>query len=171
MSPQSAANVTELLEQSRQEFTEAVAGVSDAQAAVKPDAARWSVLECVEHVVLAEERFLKFLDEAARLDAPQVSQQKQAELSSRIRDRSQRAQAPPPVQPTGRYATLAQAMEAFQAVRTRSVHFAQERAGDLDVLNAPHPRFGPVSGREWILIIDGHARRHAAQIREIRAAL
>jgi len=171
MGPQAAVNLTDLLEQSRQEVVESVAGVTELQAAVRPDPARWSVLECVEHVTAAEERFLKFLEDAGRVEEPQIRPEKQATISEAILDRGRRAQAPPPVQPAGRFASLTVAMEAFQTIRDRSVRFAQERGGDLDLLTAQHPRFGPVSGREFMFIIAGHARRHAAQIREIRGSL
>jgi uncharacterized damage-inducible protein DinB len=164
-------NLTELLEQSRKDVSDSIAGLSEPQAAAKPDPARWSILECIEHITAAEERFLGFLDQAGRAETPQVDPEKQARISAAVLDRTQRAQAPAPVQPASRFQTLAQALEAFQAARSRSFRFAEERAADLDILAAQHPRFGPVSAREFIFIIAGHARRHAAQIREIRASL
>jgi len=53
----------------------------------------------------------------------------------------------------------------------RSVQFAENRADDLYYLAAEHPRFGPMNGAEFMMIITAHARRHAAQIQEVRAAL
>jgi len=43
-----------LLEQSRERFLSAVAGLWDAQWKWKPAPERWSVGECAEHIVLAE---------------------------------------------------------------------------------------------------------------------
>jgi hypothetical protein len=45
------------------------------------------------------------------------------------------------------------------------------RATDLYSLAAEHPRFGPRNGLEMLLIISGHAQRHAEQIRETKAAV
>jgi hypothetical protein len=40
----------------------AVAGITETQAAARPDPERWSVLDCVEHVTAVEERFLGWLE-------------------------------------------------------------------------------------------------------------
>ena len=47
--------VLEELKASEAALLEAVAHLSAAQARFKPDAARWSILECVEHVALVED--------------------------------------------------------------------------------------------------------------------
>jgi hypothetical protein len=73
--------------------------------------------------------------------------------------------------PTGRFTTLAQALEQFNAGRTRSVQFAEDRCDDLYSLASEHPRFGPMNGVEFLIDHRGARRRHAAQIRETRAAL
>jgi uncharacterized damage-inducible protein DinB len=159
------------LERSRQEFIAAVSGISEAQAKVRPDPARWSVLECVEHVTTVEERFQGWLHKAEKRDAPSVDKDKEAGLQARIADRSTRNQAPEAVVPTGRFATLAEALEQFNAGRTRSIQFAQDRCDDLYYLAAEHPRFGPLNGVEVLIVTAAHGTRHAAQIHEVRAAL
>ena len=143
----------------------------ESQVTVRPDPARWSVLDCVEHVVTVEQRFLGWLENAKKMDAPRVDKEKEAGLLTGVADRSTRAQAPEAVVPSGRFGTLAQALEQFNVERTRSVQFAENRADDLYYLAAEHPRFGPMNGAEFMMIITAHARRHAAQIQEVRAAL
>src|ERR1700678_4523122 len=132
------AEIVQHRERSRQEFMAAVAGVNEAQAKVRPDPARWSVLECVEHVTLVEERFLGFLKAAPKTDTPRVDKEKEAGLLARIPDRTTRLNAPEAVLPTGRFTTLAQALEQFNAERTRSIQFAQDRTGDLYYLASEH---------------------------------
>ena len=163
--------VVQTLERSRQEFIAAVSGVNEAQAKVRPDPSRWSVLECVEHVTTVEERFLGWLQEAQKADTPRIDKQKEAGFLERVADRSKRTQAPEAVLPTGRFTTLAEALEQFNAGRTRSVHFAQDRCGDLYYLATEHPRFGPMNGVELLIIIAAHGRRHTSQIHEVRAEL
>ena len=87
-----------------------------------------------------------------------------------IPDRSVRAKAPDPTLPTGRW-TLAEAIDEFNARRSRSIRFAEEHCDDLYSLATEHPRFGPMNGVELLIITAGHAQRHAEQIRETRAAL
>jgi uncharacterized damage-inducible protein DinB len=171
MAPKERTEIVETLERSRQEFIAAVAGVDEAQAKVRPDAARWSVLDCVEHVTMVEERFLGWLKVAQKLDTPRVDKEKEANLLVRVADRSARAQSPEAVVPAGRFRTLEQALEQFNANRTRSIEFAQERSDELYSLAAEHPRFGPMNGVEFLIIVAAHGRRHAAQIQEVRGAL
>jgi hypothetical protein len=45
-------NLVEALEAGRQDLLEAVANLNDGEAAAKPSPERWSVLECIEHVVM-----------------------------------------------------------------------------------------------------------------------
>jgi len=171
VAPQERTEIVDNLERSRQEFLAAVEGLSESQAKTRPDPERWSVLDCVEHVACVEERFLGWLEAAEKLDAPRIDKEKEAGLMVRIPDRSTRAKSPEAVLPTGRFATLAEALDRFNAGRTRSVRFAEDRCDDLYCLAAAHPRFGPMNGVEFLIIIAGHARRHAEQIRETRAAL
>jgi len=149
----------------------AVAGLSEEQAKARPDPERWSVLDCVEHVTSVEERFLGWLEAAKKSDTPRVDKEKEAGLMARITDRSTRAKSPEAVLPAGRFTTLGQALEQFNARRTRSIEFAQNGGDDLYRLAAEHPRFGPMNGVELLIVMAGHSRRHAAQILETRAGL
>ena len=171
MAPKERTEIVDNLERSRQEFIAALAGLAESQAKMRPDPERWSVLDCVEHVTSVEERFLGFLEKAETLDAPRIDKEKEWGLMARIPDRSTRVKAPEAVVPTGRFATLAQALEQFNTGRTRSIQFAAEHCDDLYRLASAHPRFGPMNGVEFLIIIAGHSRRHAEQIRETRAAL
>ncbi|HTB17938.1 MAG TPA: DinB family protein [Bryobacteraceae bacterium] len=171
MAPQERTEIVENLERSRQEFMAAVAGLSELQAAARPDPERWSVLDCVEHVTSVEERFLGWLEAAQKLDAPRIDKEKESGLMERIPDRSTRVKAPEAVLPSGRFTSLQQAIDQFNTGRTRSIQFAEGRCDDLYCLALSHPRFGPMNGVEFLIIIAGHARRHAEQIRETRAAL
>ena len=171
MAPKERSEIVENLERSRQEFLAALAGITESQANIRPDAARWSVLDCVEHVTTVEERFQGWLNAAKKLDAPRIDKEKEAGLLARVPDRSTRVQAPEAVLPSGRFTTLEQAIEQFNAGRARSIQFAEDRCDDLYCLASEHPRFGPVNGVELLIIIAGHSRRHAEQIRETRAAL
>ena len=171
MAPEQRSEFAHALEASRLEFLAASNGVSDAQAKTSPGPGRWSVLECVEHVSLAEERFLGWLEQAELKEASPADRHKERELATLVIDRTRRANAPDAVRPTGRYENLAQALDQFNAARRRTVQFAQERAADLYSKSVEHPRFGKLNGAELILIIAGHARRHAEQIREAKAAV
>ena len=171
MGPEKRTEIVQCLEDSRQDFLDTLRGVTEAQASAHPQAGRWSVLECVEHVINVEERFFGRLEKAPREGAPPVDKNKEAELLARIPNRANRAEAPEPVRPTGRFATLAEALGAFRAVRARTIAFAEQEGAQLYSRAEAHPRFGPLNGTEMLIILAGHARRHAGQIRELKAEL
>jgi hypothetical protein len=171
MAPQERTEIVENLERSRREFMAAVAGLSEEQATLRPDPERWSVLDCVEHVTSVEERFLGWLEAAERLDAPRIDKEKETGLMQRVPDRSVRIKAPEAVVPNGRFATLEEAIQQFNVGRTRSIQFAVDRCDDLYCMQGQHPRFGPLNGVEFMILVAGHSRRHGEQIRETRAAI
>ena len=163
--------ILEALESSRSALAATLQGVSEAQAIEKPEEGRWSVRDCAEHLALVEERFIHRLETALRADAPQVDLDKEASLATKMANRTERRQAPDPVQPTGRFATLAEAYERFHASRTRMMQFAEQNAGELSVLQVQHPAFGLLSGAEQVLLTAFHTRRHTDQIREVLRAI
>ena len=171
MAPQEQSEIVKCLEDSRADFRAAAEGVSESQAKVHPEPGRWSVLECVEHIVIAEGRFLGWLQNPAAEPAPPMDKEKEAKLLLGVSGRSQRVNAPEPVHPTGRFATLSEALAQFDAARANSIQFAEKTGAGLYSLSAKHAFFGAVNGAEVMVLIAAHARRHAAQIREIRAAL
>jgi hypothetical protein len=171
MAPQEQTEIVQYLERSRSEFLAAVAGLNESQAKARPDPERWSVLDCVEHVTLVEERFLGFLDAAEKQESPSIDKEKEGRLIVGFVDRSTRLKAPEAVVPTGRFATLEEALDKFNANRTRSIQFAEDRCDDLYCLTSAHPRLGPMNGAEFLILIGSHARRHAEQIRETRAVV
>ena len=171
MSPAERIEIVDMLEKSREDFHAAVAGVSETSAKTRPEAGRWSVLECVEHVATVEDMFLKRLAGGEYTEATPEDKAKEVSLAARIVDRSSRRQAPETVLPKGRFTSLAEGLEHFEGARGRSLQFARERAADLYTLASMHPAFGPLNGVEALIIIASHSRRHAEQIRETRAAI
>jgi len=171
MAPEQKSELVKALKESRQDLHAAVEAIEEAGARTRPGEGRWSVLECVEHVAVAERRFLGRLESAVRQDSLSIDPQREAHVSAVVTDRGRRLQAPEPVQPSGRFASLAEALADFDATRAQVVQFAEAHHSELRALAAQHPLFGQVTGYELMLIIAGHACRHAAQIRETRAAL
>ena len=171
MAPSETIEIIEILEKSQEDFRSAASGLPESLATTRPEENRWSVLDCVEHVTTVEEIFLKRLAEGEYREAPPQDKAKEAALAEKFADRTAKRQAPETIWPKGRFTTLAEGLEQFQAARGRTIQFAREHAADLYTLASEHRIFGPLNGVEALIIMAGHARRHAAQIREIRAAL
>jgi hypothetical protein len=159
-------NLIGILEACRRDFLDAVREVYPAQALARPAIGSWSVLECIEHVVALEEHYLAWIEDGTAA-APQRDAAKETRLFMMIRSRLEKAEAPEPLRPRGRFASLPAAVAEFNAVRDRSVRTVQELGEGLYAVGVRHPYFGDVNGVELIHLIDGHTRRHADQIREI----
>ena len=156
----------------------AVAAIPGAQRRQRPAAERWSALEVVEHLALVEARFgamlVPCIDEAiARGLEPETGPRVplSADLSTRLVDRTEKRVAPETVLPTGRLDEAAAwaALDAARAALRGTVLRADGLA--LDSARCSHPRFGDLSVYQWVELIAAHARRHVAQIQELRTAL
>ena len=164
-------DVVVALEQSRQYLLEALAGLTDDRARRTPASGGWSVLDCVEHIGLSEARMVGFAQQDAKEVAPPIDKAREAHLAAVVADRTAKRAAPEPVQPTGRFTTLDEAVAQFNATRSASVVFAQQKGAALYAISVTHPAMGLLNGAEVMALIAGHTRRHADQIREILAAV
>jgi hypothetical protein len=160
-------NLVSILEAGRRDFLDATADISSKQASARPAPGCWTVLECIEHVVIVEDRYLGWISNGTSI-TPQRNPDKELRLFTTIRSRLTKVEASEVVWPVGRFNLLAVALAEFTAVRDRSVQLVEERGESLYSIGARHPYFGELNGVELIQLIDGHARRHADQIREIR---
>jgi uncharacterized damage-inducible protein DinB len=171
MAPQQRIDLIDALEASRRELLEAVGAIPEAQAKSRPETGRWSVLECLEHLILSEERLLRRFESSPLRETAEMDRKKEADLAIRVPDRSTRAEAPEGLRPTGQIGALAEALHRFNSARDRTIEFAQDRASDLYSISFEHQRFGSLNGAEWMVLLAGHVRRHAAQIKEAKVAL
>jgi hypothetical protein len=159
------------LEDGRRQVVASVSGLTDTAAAARPAAERWSVLECMEHLVAVEQRFLGFAQTGDTYESLRIDPAREQSLTSGMMDRSTRRSAPDALQPSGRFQSVADAVAAFNEARDTSVRFVQDRGDGLYAIRAAHPRFGELNGIEVIRMMNAHALRHVAQIRETRQAV
>jgi uncharacterized protein YjbI with pentapeptide repeats len=158
------------LEDGRRDFLDAVGGSHAHLAATKPSSKAWSVLECIEHVIAVEDRYRSWIAEGTAVP-PRRDSRKEMRLYMTIRSRLTKLETPDVLRPGRRFQTLSAAMMEFEATRDQSVELVREPGDRLYAIGARHPYFGALNGAELIQLIDGHARRHADQIRETCHAL
>jgi len=155
------------LEAGRQDVLDAVSNLSFEQASLRAVPGCWSIVECLEHVVIVEERYLDWLLNGTFIDARRDAD-KEMRLFTIMRSRLTRVEAPAVFLPQARFETLTDATAAFAATRDRTVALVRERGEAIYSIGAEHPYFGRVNGAELLELMDAHARRHAEQIRDIR---
>jgi hypothetical protein len=163
--------ILESLESGRDALLAALDGLTEDVATRAPRPGKWSVLECVEHLFLAEEFLLEQIAVAQPSEVPVGSRAREARILQRGTDRTSRLEAPETARPTGRFPTLAAALRSFVEVHDRTVRHVRELEEDPRMLTANHPLIGRVNCYEMFLIIAIHPHRHAAQIREAREAI
>jgi len=160
------------LQAGRDALGEAVAGVEEAMAARKPSHGSWSILDCVEHMVASERYLLTRLHAAEHTDQPFEKSRREGKIARLAADRSRRIEAPEQAHPKGRFATLSEALAAFDATRAEVERWVQNCTGDPRCMMTDHPLIvGPVTCAETLIMIAAHPARHAKQILEIREVL
>lgn len=166
------------LQKSEQVFLKAIAAVTAAQAKFKAAPDRWSVLECAEHLALTEPfLFGLALQTATKTEVkPDLSKRAAADVSAadqkvaaRVVDRTQKAKAPEPATPTGKFATLEAATAAFRAERAKTIEYVRTTQHDL---RGHGFALGPETSDAYqlLLLLAGHTERHSAQIDEVKAS-
>jgi uncharacterized damage-inducible protein DinB len=163
--------ILKLLAESRDALLAAAAGLSDEQAKIRPAPDRWSVLDCVEHVAFVEHGLFTLLTANLVPAEPSGDRSREALFLREATNRARKFTAPERAHPTGKFLTLAAALEKFCQARARSTEFVEHCELDLRAHSAPHPVLGSVTGQEFLIVLALHPARHAAQIREVRQTL
>ena len=171
MDPREQLEMLLELAEGRAVLLRAASGVSEEDARRAPAEGRWSVLECVEHCVLVEEYLRTRLQSATDSSEAVVNAKREARIREIAPTRQRRISAPDAAVPTGRFASLAEAVRMFDQSRETTIRFIAECQDDLRAKLTTHPILGPVNGYETLLMIAAHPRRHAGQIEEIKSTL
>lgn len=158
-------SLVSILEAGRRDFLQAVSTAPERQAGTRPAPDAWSVLECIEHVIAVEVRYLSWISGGTTIP-PRRDPDKELRLFTIVRNRLSRVETAKVYLPTGRFKALSAAVREFTAVRDRTVSLARDE-GERLAVGIEHPYFGSVNAVELIQMIDGHTRRHADQIREM----
>jgi uncharacterized damage-inducible protein DinB len=173
LSPEERAQLLTWLDESRQEFFQAIDGVSIEQWAWKPADGRWSVGEGAEHVVLSE-ALLFGLVRTALAAASNPAWQEQtggkADLIANVMPATGKAVAPDPIVP--RFGlTHAQVRERFEQQRADIARFARETDAALKAHTHDHPMrfFGTLNAHQWLIYVPLHTIRHSRQIAAVKS--
>ena len=86
----------------------------------------------------------------------------------RIPDRTQKAQAPEPLQPGGRLGSRTDILAAFKERRAKTIAYASTTKDDLRSRVGDSP-LGPLDAYQSLLFAAAHSERHLAQLREVKA--
>lgn len=164
------------LEGSKKAFLDATKGLSAAQWNFKPAPDRWSVAECADHIALAEGFIFGRITDGV-LKTPLTPEKRSAtagkddKLIPMLQDRSHKATAPEPIDPTKTPMSGPDAVKLFLESRAKTEDFIKTTQEDLrdHMYDHPVPVIGTMDAYQWVLFLSGHTRRHTLQILEVKA--
>ena len=158
------------LEESRDVFLRSFDGLSEAQLHFKPQPDRWSIADCIEHIVLSEvTMYAKATQGAPNPNGDSLDPEKYERFTTAVVARRRRVEAPEPMRPANQFASVDVARSHFLAQRERAIAYARECSEDLRHLFAQHPLLGEIDCYRFLLLLALHPARHAMQIEEIKS--
>lgn len=159
------------LESTKANLLESTKVLSEAQWNFKPGPDRWSV-EVMEHIAASEDFIRDGLVKEKVMVAPQGPPDRDVKkiddaVVKMVPDRSHKAQAPDPLQPSNRFGSPQESLKHFLESRATTEQYLKTAVGLRN-----HAMDGPVGkmdGYEFILFIAAHSERHTKQIEEVKA--
>jgi hypothetical protein len=161
------------LESTKKGVLDATKGLSDAQWNFKPAPDRWSVAQVMEHLAAAEDMIRGLTAEqvmkTAAVPLRDAEETKKADdaVLVMVPDRSHKAQAPEPLQPTNRFGSPVAAQKHFVESRAITEEYLKTATG-LRAHLGDSP-LGKLDGYEYMLLIAAHSERHTKQMLEVKA--
>ena len=157
------------LEKSSKTFLASLGGVSEVQWGYKPAADRWSIAECAEHVVTADQMmFLLASQQLVKMPAPDKPERRSDDsILASATDRSKKVKTAEFLESKGRYQARAEVIAAFQASRAKIVEYVKTTQDDLRGHGFQGPG-GYADAYQFLLSLSGHAERHSQQIAEVK---
>ena len=174
MSKEDRAKALKMLDDSHQETLDAIKNLNDTQWNYKPSPEKWSVGECVEHIMLAESLLFAAVENALKApDNPNWEEQtkgKNDRVVELLTNRKGKAQAPEQIKPTGK--SRAEIMKGLKEGRAKTIKFTLETDAAMNshTLNHPFPIFGTLTAYQWLIYIPAHNLRHNQQIVEVMSS-
>jgi hypothetical protein len=132
----------------------------------RPSPKAWNILDCVEHLDLAEAEYWKMFNSA--MAAPATRKRSPSTDIDRMWygiDRTERTKTVPSETPKATYSDLGRALKDFQTARATMLTYIRTSQDDW------RHHFIPDWNRDayqWLLMISAHSQRHILQIREIK---
>jgi hypothetical protein len=170
MTPQLRDETLARLEENAKEFRELLAPFTTEQWTLLPANGAWSINHCAEHIYLTERRIREGIATAPELppDTSLDPDERDARVLDLVPQREIKRNAPEPLVPTGeRFPTPAAFLAEWETERAAVIAQFLDPGPRIHLRSMPHPRFGELNGRQWMVFLCEHNRRHQAQIREV----
>lgn len=162
------------LQEAEIELDNAVAGLDNESAALKPAPDVWSVSQCVEHMVMIESSVFIILRKqpdaltVLHTENEILGRQKARTL---LLNRSNKVKLPEAFEAKMKGLSFSEARIQLGELRNKFRQFLAGQGIPHPELIVKHPVLGDMTKIDWLLTLPPHALRHTDQIREIRSQL
>ena len=143
-----------------------VSHLSSAQLHFRPSPTSWSILDCVEHLTLAEPEYWALYQKSMKARA--AKDESPSDDIDRMWygiDRTNHDKTVPSETPKAKYDDVAPALQAFDSLRATMLSYIKTTPEDWRHHMIPE---WSRDGYQWLLMISAHSQRHILQIREIK---
>jgi len=164
-------SVLKYLDETKAEYVKQLTGISDAQLNFRVAEGRWTIAEIAEHITVVEQALFGMFTapsaskKFASDDLPRIGD---TTIKLAITNRGTKFTAPEQVRPNGRWKTVADLIANFEKTRAATIEYIKNNKTDLRGTFVQSP-MGTIDSAQGIVFISGHADRHLAQLREVKA--
>lgn len=162
-------------EESAQFLTDMLADVDQEHWHYRSAPERWTIAECAEHILIAEQNILRQVKQTIAEQTPQPSFASAIPTDDMVLtlvcDRiNKRVKTIEVFEPQNKWATKTEFLTAFSKHRAEAASFMASAQAPMRQLSAKSP-FGPIDLYQYMLVSLAHGARHTLQIEDIKAQL
>jgi len=159
------------LTKSQSALMASIEGLNQVQLNYKSSPDSWSIAECVEHLAISETNFSLMLQGAVKTPADAAKRSEvtmtDKKLLDFITDRSTKVKTPEPFEPSGKFGSHDETLNAFMSKRNEHLDYVESTKDDLRNHYGKLP-FATIDGAQVLLFMSGHTERHTKQIQDVK---
>lgn len=160
------------LEETYADLQEKTRGLSAAQLQYKPSEDRWSIGECLEHIILTEEMLFQMnrdlMEQPVNASASNENKTADDAVLAGITNRSTKVKASQELTGANNYTSSETALEDLATVRRKIKDYIQNIPQEEFRNRFTDSPFGRIDAYQAFLFIPGHTARHTLQIEEVK---
>ncbi|MES1221595.1 MAG: DinB family protein [Bacteroidota bacterium] len=162
------------LKETKASFLNSIRGLSNAQLDFIPASGKWSIRQCMDHVIRTEKAItfvaIKNLEQPSNPVQRKNVIIKDEEIIDAITDCSQNAMNTEFLQPVmTSFTTTGSDLNEFKLLREENISFLKTTTADLRNHFLQYPAFGVIDNYQFLLMMAAHTQKYTQQIEEIKS--
>jgi DinB superfamily len=172
LSDKERKELIEALQNSFNKLNNAIDNLSLEQINYREKEKKWTIVECIEHITLAEIKFPSIVaTEMQKPSNPEYRKKikiKDEKIRPKMLSRIWKAKSPEIFKPTGKFTTFNEAITTFRDQRLKTIEYIKTTKDDLRNHFWKHPLTGTIDLYQTLLLMSAHLERHIEQIEYLK---